>query len=1261
MKRILSLMILLLGLIEGFAQIPSSLVKDLSPGKPIGNGTTSNNGIYSGANAGVPKIWLTHNNFTYFTAGDESGYYLWKTNGTPEGTTKICFLVSSESSNSIQFCLVGDAIYFTYSSAKYGGELWKTDGTTEGTALVKDITHGILGSSPQAMANVNGTLYFTTVTGNWPNNVYSLWKSDGTSNGTIVVKNTFTDGPSYSTNVNGVLYFFANKNTSSAPNSIELWKSDGTTEGTILAKQLSIKVGTNPSSIISFNNTLFFELNTPTQDSELWKSDGTEAGTHILKDIVAGNFGSRPHQLTIIGNRLYFVARASADNDIYQLWETTGDIATTQRLTNESESINHILKPINTEKLLFSGGGALKQLDIATGSVSLVKSSIPLVADVAKGNVSFDNKTFFAATPSSSTTGGEIWASDGTEAGTYQIKNIASNANQSSVDVTLEMEQLGNQIIFFANDGFNGKELWKSDGTDEGTQMVKDINPGNYHSSPDNFVNSNNSFFFRTTQYDASGFSYRLWKSDGKPDGTVQLKNFGVSNVSNLTDVNGTLFFAGGNSANGEELWKSDGTPEGTVMVQDIWSGSNGSAPRNLTNLNGTLLFSASTGLGDELWKSDGISTQMVKDINPASGYSSSQPTFFTRVGNLIYFYASTSAGRELWKTDGTEGGTMIVKDIFTGSSAGIGYSGVTNRPFPINGMVYFKANDGTTGEELWKSDGTAAGTVLVKDIRPGSTGSAPTPVANVNGNLYFFANDGISDGLWKSDGTPDGTLRVKALPAGTAGISGVVGGVLAFMWGDGNGNNKGLWRSDGTEAGTYMIKDFDEGQGLNDNGLKFLTLDNEFYFTVYTDNEGFELWKTDGTIAGTRLQQDIDGSVGNSTGGTYGFHTTGILAHEGTIFYSSFHPSAGEELFKFTPSLALADNGNTAENLIVNGTKHYFMASGYKVIASVNGENVSDGVNPFKAKVTIDNTVSVFASQPYLQRHFDLEPGVANPSNSAATVTLFASQTEFTAFNLASTVKLPANSTDAENYKTNLRIWQWHGTPTTTPSVPGSYTGFMANPINPVDTDIKWNEALAAWEIRFNVVGFSGFFITAEGATPLPVTLVHFSAQRQENTVALNWQTTEETNSDYFQVQHSTNGKQWSAVGQVVSSGESRTLQHYTYNHPNPVRGENLYRIKMVDQDATFAMSRIVSVVMESAGSLSVFPNPATVSVIATSPTPISSYQLLTTNGRIVSERSKVGSMRLELSDLPVTPGLYILKITLDNGKTEDRKLVIK
>lgn len=152
------------------------------------------------------------------------------------------------------------------------------------------------------------------------------------------------------------------------------------------------------------------------------------------------------------------------------------------------------------------------------------------------------------------------------------------------------------------------------------------------------------------------------------------------------------------------------------------------------------------------------VSFNLLKDVNLVS--PSSNPAAFSVVGSELFLVANDgTSGEELWKSDGTVTGTIRVKDINTGYS-------LAN----VDGALYFVATDGPTGAELWKSDGTEGGTVRVKDIRGESFGSSPELLTNVGGTLYFSANDGVSGyELWKSDGTEAGTIRVKNIRTGSA------------------------------------------------------------------------------------------------------------------------------------------------------------------------------------------------------------------------------------------------------------------------------------------------------------------------------------------------------------------------------------------------------------------------------------------------------------------------------------------------------------
>ena len=454
------------------------------------------------------------------------------------------------------------------------------------------------------------------------------------------------------------------------------------------------------------------------------------------------------------------------------------------------------------------------------------------------------------------TLGVELYRSDGTAAGTTLVKNINVGGGGSSspgrtADFNLSKSiEFNGARYFAANNGTNGVELWKSDGTEAGTVMVKDINPGLPDSNPDNFIVMGNTLYFVAT--DAT-YGSELWKSDGTDAGTALVKdiNTGVnwSSPSYPVQMGGVLYFNATTAANGAELWKSDGTDAGTMLVQDIYTGALGSGPGNFVVIGNTMYFSAySQTYGGELWKSDGTTggTALLKDITlgvDTNGYPQSSYISNSVVkGNEFYFFANGVAqnggiivgnATQLWKSNGTAAGTVLLRDL---SPAGGGqYPG----NLTIAGStLYFTASNPANGNELWKSDGTVAGTVVVKDIIPGAgSGIAfyPYPFLTAMGNtLYFVASDGSTGyELWKSNGTDAGTVRVKDISLGSASSNPetgsqnayppqsltVVGTTIYFIANNGS-TGKELWKSDGTELGTTSVTDLNTGIA---NGLDLL------------------------------------------------------------------------------------------------------------------------------------------------------------------------------------------------------------------------------------------------------------------------------------------------------------------------------------------------------------------------------------------------------------------------------------------------------
>ena len=448
----------------------------------------------------------------------------------------------------------------------------------------------------------------------------------------------------------------------------------------------------------------------------------------------------------------------------------------------------------------------------------------------------FNDKLYFTANDGE--TGKELWVSDGTADGTHLLVDIDPSSNNngqnsnyyydpysylytSSYDVT-GFTEFNDKLYFTANDGKNGHELWVSDGTTDGTHLLLDINPGDnesYYSDyanssyPANFVEFNDKLYF--TANDGEN-GHELWVSDGTADGTNLLLDIDLgtedsyyfysngSNPDNFVEFNDKLYFTANDGENGDELWVSDGTTEGTHLLLDInpnvsdgyYSYADGSDADNFVEFNDKLYFTADDGEnGNELWVSDGTAegTHLLLDINPGTEDSyyysyakSSDADNFIEFNDKLYFTANDGEnGNELWVSDGTTEGTHLLLDINPNVSDGYySYADGSDADnfIEFNDKLYFTANDGENGNELWVSDGTTEGTYLVADINLGNNnyGTAQSSFAAnltvVGDELFFSANNGVSGNELFKLTLDDSTIFIN----GTNNVDRLVGGTGA-------------------------------------------------------------------------------------------------------------------------------------------------------------------------------------------------------------------------------------------------------------------------------------------------------------------------------------------------------------------------------------------------------------------------------------------------------------------------------------------------
>jgi len=356
---------------------------------------------------------------------------------------------------------------------------------------------------------------------------------------------------------------------------------------------------------------------------------------------------------------------------------------------------------------------------------------------------------------------------------------------------------------------------------------------------------------------------------------------------------------------------------------------------------------------------------KLLKDIN---ANPTASPQYLTNVNNRVIFTAVDSiAGAELWVTDGTTAGTVLLKDLMPGPA-----STDIRHPYYYNGFVYFSANDYSTynGAELWRTDGTPSGTTMVKNIFPGKGGSFPENLFEFNGKLYFSANDSTYGAeLWVTDGTANGTMLVKDINSGRQSSNPekfcISNGILYFM-ANNYTNGTELWKTDGTSVGTTMVIDLEPGLPSSQM-VELMSFNNQLFFIPMSGANKEELWKTDGTSQGTVMVKDIN------PGGAISVPRS-LTEYKGLLYFSANDGTSGRELWRTdgtTLGTALFKDVNAGAGA---GVGTYYLRI-YNNELYFPGNTVNDGYELWKTDGTANGTVLVK----------DIDPGTGSSSPGLA------------------------------------------------------------------------------------------------------------------------------------------------------------------------------------------------------------------------------------------------------------------------------------
>ena len=772
-------------------------------------------------------------NLLFFAA--ESGNAsdgLWRTDGTPEGTVSLAPGRSVGSS-----AVLNGTLYFV-SCVQNQCELWRTDGTVAGTGRALDL-QGV------SLFTTDGHRLFYTLPGaNGPD----LWASDGTAAGSSKIASLSNDGALLVLSVPGEPLFFAVENTLAT----ELWTSDGSAAGTRAVTQVRSLLGTD-EKVHTTGGRIYFVAEGTATDRQVWTSDGTPAGTRPVTRFTVANIPIS--RIRRAGARAVFIAPDGFLGD--RLWSSQGTPESTAPLPNSCQGCSFVnrndwLQEVGARVLFFgtdSAHGAEPWItdgtaqgthliaDLCPGTCGSADPQHPVLLPIPQG-------LLFAATDGAH--GQELWRTDGTAAGTVRLTNLAASTHlllrtpdppvPSQPEAVLvggtvyfgaaegtapalwasekpattrrlaviaprggsslpdALTAFGDKLLFTAYGELHEGVLWSSQGTAESTVPIgMDVH---FQGRPWEPTTAGGLLFLRQISTDVlSRMDGALWRTDGTPAGTLQLKEHDVH--EGLTTFQGQLFFASG-TASHPEIWRSDGTPAGTVKVFDspgfadasyltglgpdlyffdnarsVWH-SDGTAEgtRKLADLSSLDLRSRPpmirSGsrvlfLSNSPWATDGT-PEGTAPLFPPEGRPGSRASDLTLFQGSAWFFAATAGARGLWRSDGTAAGTVLVKE-FTGFDPDFPESSFMPS---FAGRLWFAASDGVHGHELWTSDGTAAGTVMVRDIAPGRDGSFPTWLTAAGERVFFEATDGEHGfELWQSDGTPAGTRLVQDIAPG--------------------------------------------------------------------------------------------------------------------------------------------------------------------------------------------------------------------------------------------------------------------------------------------------------------------------------------------------------------------------------------------------------------------------------------------------------------------------------------------------------------
>jgi len=819
------------------------------------------------------------------------------------------------------FPVVNGYAYFSANDGIHGRELWRSNGTANGTALVADIYPGENSSSPQYFTICNNKLFFTASTATSA----GVWVSEGTA---ATTRQVFSGDQSFRnlTVADTVMYFTI---------SDKIYKINSAATEASLVYDFSNNGGGFIDWMKNIHGKILFHgfsYNDPSGfNGNLWTTDGTAAGTFVVdKNIININNITEADSTSF-----YFAGSDKRDNAKRKL--CIGNIGSTvsvdtvpvaaDLLLNSYLSIiyfNHAVYFVgNTpegENLLYrysnkdnKGRQLLKKLTPAgfANAASLFTA----------GNHFYISSGFYQ---SDTTYQYQFWSSDGTAQHTIPLKTGFGISYLSDVEGAL---------YFMGEDSLHGKEPWKSDGTVNGTVLLKDIVTGTGGSSGgagSGFTKLGDKILFAA--YSDKGVE--LWSTNGTGAGTLLLKDINETATSDsyawpLTPYKKQAFFEGiENDEATPQIYKSDGTEAGTIYLKDFIPAKTYNRYNFPIRHDSLFVFGLKPSTAKKGLYAIDVNTSSLKLIKDFSA-SKEEIHWMGSDGGYIYFftYLTFNSGWTLWRSDATTNGTIILaSDSHQNENDYEEY----RKPALSGNICYFlRAESGYN--QLWRTDGTREGTFKLSGNDSLPFDAEPRFLNIYKGKLFFIAsNKQGNSSVWTSDGTKQGT---HLLPGEYANADNLTWAANKLFFSAQTSNlNVTIWSTDGSAAGTISLKAIYPGT----HGILpvFKRAGGKLFFFSSNNTYGNELWKTDGTTEGTVVVKNL--SPGNTTI-MYPFNSVSnrqVISVAGKLCFAIQHQlwiSDGSDTGTYKINDAGLKDITTVTQLSSVGNMLWFKGSSYK------------------------------------------------------------------------------------------------------------------------------------------------------------------------------------------------------------------------------------------------------------------------------------------------------------------------------------------